>query len=468
LCATYPSLTYSNGLALAKTFTLDYRLDALQVQDVSTSTVVLDRFHAFGDSLNLTGITDNITSARTESYAYTATNRLAQGTGIWGTLTWGYDSVGNRASEALAAGPTDTYNYPGTSNKLATVTQGATTTRAFTHDGAGNVTADDRAGTIYNYRYNQRNRLDRLTIGSTVTADYTYDGLERLAIRTTQNMTPASTTHYVYDLSGRLIAEATATGTTLREYVWLDDLPLALVADVDTMSPNLYFVHADHLDRPLKMTDASQAIVWDAVYRPFGDMHSITGTAANNLRFPGQYFLMEAGLHYNWYRHYDPTIGRYLQTDPLGFVDGPSRYAYARGNPVSYVDPRGLWIDTIADIGFIAYDLYLLAKEGTCNLSDNLVALGLDVAAAVIPGIIGAGSAFRAGKRFTPDQQALVELAKEAKKLGGMTETEVQIMRKWGNEYDVLVRGPESHPGRGFGSEPHVHVGPVNHIPIIP
>jgi YD repeat-containing protein len=92
-------------------------------------------------------------------------------------------------------------------------------------------------------------------------ADYTYDGLERLAIRTTQNMTPAGTTHYVYDLAGHLIAESTDAGSTVREYLWLDDMPLVVVADIDTMSPNLYFVHADHLDRPLKMTDGTEAVV---------------------------------------------------------------------------------------------------------------------------------------------------------------------------------------------------------------
>jgi RHS repeat-associated protein len=153
-------------------------------------------------------------------------------------------------------------------------------------------------------------------------------------------MTPAGTTHYVYDLAGRLIAEATGAGTTVREYIWLDDMPLAVVADVDT-TPNLYFVLADHLDRPLKMTDATQAIVWDALYRPFGEVHAITGTASNNLRFPGQYFLIESGLHYNWHRHYDPTLGRYIKADPLRFVDGPSVYAYANSTPAMKVDPEG-------------------------------------------------------------------------------------------------------------------------------
>jgi len=108
------------------------------------------------------------------------------------------------------------------------------------------------------------------------------------------------------------------------------------------MTPNLYYVHADHLNRPIMMTDASKTAVWNASYRPFGEVHSITGSASNNLRFPGQYFLIESGLAYNWHRHYDPTLGRYTQPDPLGFVDGPSVYAYASLSPLMLVDPTGL------------------------------------------------------------------------------------------------------------------------------
>jgi len=135
---------------------------------------------------------------------------------------------------------------------------------------------------------------------------------------------------------------ANDTGQTLREYVWLDDMPLAVIADVDTATPKLFFVHADHIDRPVRMTDGAQAVVWDAVFRPFGAVQSITGSATNNLRFPGQYFLIESGLHYNWHRHYDPTIGRYLQADPLEFVNGPSLFAYALSSPLNFSDPTGL------------------------------------------------------------------------------------------------------------------------------
>jgi RHS repeat-associated protein len=338
------SLTYGNGLTLWKTFTSDYLLDVLLVEDPSIPQDIISRAHTRTDDLNLTNIWDNVSSTRNESYWYTATNRLQNADGIWGALTYYYDGVGNRTHEILDDGTSTTTSvlgYPSGSNRVASVTHGSTTVRSFTHDGAGNITADDRAGTVYDYRYNKRGRLDQVSVGTQVRADYVYDALERLALRTTQNMTPSGTTPYVYDRAGRLLVEAGPTGTTFREYVWLDGMPLALVADVDTSTPKLWFVHADHLERPIKMTDETKAVVWDAVYRPFGEVHSITGTASNNLRFPGQYFLIEAGLHYNWHRHYDPTLGRYLQTDPLEFVDGPSVYAYANSAPAVKADPDG-------------------------------------------------------------------------------------------------------------------------------
>ena len=101
------------------------------------------------------------------------------------------------------------------------------------------------------------------------------------------------------------------------------------------------YLHADHLNRPIEMTDTAKNVVWQAHYWPFGEAYSITGSASNNLRFPGQYFLLESGLAYNWYRHYDATLGRYTQPDPLGFVDGPSVYGYVNSSPEMYVDPDG-------------------------------------------------------------------------------------------------------------------------------
>jgi RHS repeat-associated protein len=176
-------------------------------------------------------------------------------------------------------------------------------------------------------------------------ASYGYNALEQLTTRSTSAVGgPVGNVAYIYDLDGHLIAEATAsTGATTRDYIWAAandntpvDLPLA-VAEAAT----LYMVHSDHLGRPIRMTDSTKATVWQANYKPWGEPVTISGTKANNLRFPGQYFQIETGFAYNWHRHYDPTTGRYTQPDPLRFVDGPSVYAYAKSSPLEFTDPTG-------------------------------------------------------------------------------------------------------------------------------
>lgn len=104
-----------------------------------------------------------------------------------------------------------------------------------------------------------------------------------------------------------------------------------------------HFIHTDHLGTPLAMTDSTQAVTWQAEYTPFGEaIIDPASTAELNLRFPGQYYDEETGLHYNYFREYDPETGRYVQSDPIGLVAGPNTYAYVHGNPLRYIDPLGL------------------------------------------------------------------------------------------------------------------------------
>jgi RHS repeat-associated protein len=168
--------------------------------------------------------------------------------------------------------------------------------------------------------------------------------------------------HYLYDRDGHLIAEVeAATGATFREYIWMpgndnasDTMAeaMGLTLGDSTTAPDLPLtilengavthIHTDHLGRPIRMTNAAKATVWQASYKPWGEVQSITGTVTQNLRFPGQYFQIETNLAYNWHRHYDPVTGRYTQPDPLGFVDGPSVYAYAGSSPFMNVDRNGM------------------------------------------------------------------------------------------------------------------------------
>jgi len=67
-------------------------------------------------------------------------------------------------------------------------------------------------------------------------------------------------------------------------------------------------IHTDHLGTPHKMTDANQAIVWSAYYKPFGTATITVSTITNNLRFPGQYYDAETELNYNFFRDYNPML----------------------------------------------------------------------------------------------------------------------------------------------------------------
>jgi RHS repeat-associated protein len=93
------------------------------------------------------------------------------------------------------------------------------------------------------------------------------------------------------------------------------------------------------------MTDSSGQVVWSADYKPFGEATVTVSTITNNLRFPGQYFDAETGQHYNYFRDYNPAIGRYVETDRIGLFGGINLYRYVQQNPIILKDRFGLWED---------------------------------------------------------------------------------------------------------------------------
>ncbi|MGH8489258.1 MAG: RHS repeat domain-containing protein, partial [Gammaproteobacteria bacterium] len=143
-------------------------------------------------------------------------------------------------------------------------------------------------------------------------------------------------THYLYDPEGRLLGEYDEAGQVEREYVYLDHLPLAQITGTA-----IAYIHTDHLGTPESLTDQDQALVWQAHHDPFGRATVATQAVEHHLRFPGQYFDAETGLHYNYFRDYDPSIGRYIQSDPIGLAGGINPYLYANANPLRYTDPTG-------------------------------------------------------------------------------------------------------------------------------
>jgi RHS repeat-associated protein len=109
----------------------------------------------------------------------------------------------------------------------------------------------------------------------------------------------------------------------------------------------LGFYHCDHLGTPQEITNEEGNIAWSAQYKAWGEAKEVIGKAAqsagfrNPLRFQGQYFDHETGLHYNRYRYYDPETGRFISKDPVKYAGGLNLHVYVP-NPIQWIDPLGL------------------------------------------------------------------------------------------------------------------------------
>lgn len=131
-------------------------------------------------------------------------------------------------------------------------------------------------------------------------------------------------------------------------------LPVAVIGSYQ--GHRFQYVLTDHLGTPRAVVNPpTNAIIWrwDLTGIAFGNHArdaNPDGDGANyvfNLRYPGQYYDGESGLHYNYFRDYDPATGRYVQSDPIGLGGGISTYGYVSGHPFGSTDPYGLW-DVIA------------------------------------------------------------------------------------------------------------------------
>ena len=156
------------------------------------------------------------------------------------------------------------------------------------------------------------------------------------------------TTIYNYDRNGLLMMESTGSGTITAEYVYLNGQPLAKIE-----SNNVYYYHIDHLGTPMMMTDSSGNTVWQGEFKPFGEPVSVTGSITNNLRFPGQYYDSETGLHQNYFRDYNSEIGRYIEADPIGIKRGRNHlFTYVNNNTLNKIDPFGFEVKQCESAAF--------------------------------------------------------------------------------------------------------------------
>ena len=185
--------------------------------------------------------------------------------------------------------------------------------------------------------YGAEGRLTSVEEDGSELASYQYDPFGRRISKTVNGVT----TYFFYDDEG-LVAELDDQGSTIRRYGYEPQAMWGTAPLFLWTNEQYHYYLTDHLGTPQRLVRANGAVSWAARYEAFGRAEVVEDQVTNPLRFPGQYYDEETGTHYNFHRDYDPGVGRYLQSDPIGLLGGGNTYQYAYNNPMKFADPYGL------------------------------------------------------------------------------------------------------------------------------
>ena len=319
--------TWGNGSAFSRAFNGDGLITGIASPGSQESL-------GYDDASRISGITNTASGASSWTYGYDLLDRLTSATSSSVTEGWTYDADGNRLSES-GTNPS-TYSIASTSNEITAIT--GTLARAYAYDTAGDTQSDS----VDTDTYNDAGRLKTIANASGTTS-FVYNALGQIV----KASGPSSTTLYVYDQDGHLLGEYDGSGNLIQETVWLGDIPVATIRPSGS-SIAIYYVETDQLDTPREVIRPSDnTLMWSWFTGPFGTEAPNTnpqgaGTFVYDLRFPGQIAGMWGNTLQNTYRDYDPAVGRFVESDPIGLAGGSySTYAYANEDPIFDLDPTG-------------------------------------------------------------------------------------------------------------------------------
>ncbi|KAK1178968.1 DUF6531 domain-containing protein [Streptomyces sp. NBS 14/10] len=340
-------------LTLANTWDPLHRLTTQTLTGPSESRIQ-HRSYTYREDGHLTGLNDHVSGPRT--FDLDRAGRVTAVHAAGWTETYAYDEAGNQTQ---AAWPTDHPSQDATGPRAYT---GTRITRAgnirYEHDGAGRLTLRQKIRLskkpdTWHYTWDAEDRLTAVTTPDGTVWRYLYDPFGRRTAKqrlAADGETVAEQVDFTWD-GPTLIEQTTTPDLAHRVTLTWDHQGLYLIAQTERITEattqreidqRFFAIVTDLVGTPTELVDETGDITWHTRSTLWGTTTWTTDSSTYTpLRFPGQYYDPETGLHYNHRRYYDPTTARYLTPDPLGLSPAPNPAIYVH-NPHTWSDPLGL------------------------------------------------------------------------------------------------------------------------------
>ena len=286
-----------------------------------------------------------------------------------------YDNLG-RIAKADSQGHSQHFYFDPASNLINDPTEKVIDNRVvnyrgirFTYDSLGNLVECQAAnGDYQRYTYDLKNRLVQADVRDRYKAEswvYEYDPLGRRVAKSKLNKQGEQQLHTQFIWDGSHLVQEIRTGNhqqnaekTDRTFTYIYSEPgsyeplAQCYKEDDNAEHTVNYFHCDQIGIPREMTDSDGKLIWKGRYDAWGSLirDSYRETASDShqpFRLQNQYFDEETGLHYNFFRYYEPVLGRFITQDPIKLAGGNNLYRF-EGTVQNQTDPLGLFAPALA------------------------------------------------------------------------------------------------------------------------